>query len=211
MPSPGCASRLRRPTSCGSICCYNTPMRDALVRRVLIITAWKNPGLETCFPGFDREERRQRDACASLGGGAARLRACAGHGVSAELTVTGRAGSRYRLLFVVRQAHFRLHPSGWPAVRAALRPVRTCAAAIATALRRWRRARHREPHAGQRAAEVRDKGGTRSPHDGQNSGLHDWLRRCACCPIGSVTASARTAARGFASGRMDGNRFRQVQ
>lgn len=85
----------------------------------------------------------------------------------------GRAGSRYRLLLVVRLAHFRLPSSGCPAVRVAPGPVRTCAAAIATALRRWRRARRREPHGSQRAAEVRDNRRTRPPHDGQNAGLHD--------------------------------------
>ena len=92
-----------------------------------------------------------------------------------------------------------------PAVRAAPLPARTCAAAFATARRRWRQARSRAPHASQRASEERDKRRTRTPHDGQSAGLHDYFMGCACyyIAIGSASSCAKRAARGLASGRMD--------
>ena len=179
MASPGCASHLRRPTCCGSICCYNTPTHDALVRRVLITTAWKDPGLETCFPGFDRQERRQRGAYASLGGVAARLRVCrarlrarAALGISAWLTVAGRAGSGYRLLLVARKVHFRLPSPG----------------CLPSRLRRRLRGPERlsplrfdggdEPVAANftvvsAVPRCATSGGTRSPHEGRTPGLHE--------------------------------------
>ena len=72
-----------------------------------------------------------------------------------------------------------------------------------------RRRSVQEPH-GRGALLAWQQRGTPSPHDRKNSGFHDWLKCGACRLIGIVMASARVAARGLASGRMDGNRLRQI-